>query len=386
MKTQWDNFVQQLNDQSLLRFALTCARSQQEEQNAKSKIFMHICSTTGERLSSEVNITPNHTAWGGSCLSSDIGMRELPPGASSTISLININAINEKGAKAKEAFLKQSFIIAYTTPYISHSFNGLYRPQATSILIKPKDKMHLFGYKNVIDPYARRYKNQELYNFGDSENVISCSRDPFLIKEGDEYHIFFAARYSKIFFENLPTRIQEQHYDTSTHTLKQKHVYDEEVNSTIGHAISNNLIDWELMSPLTLPETASQFELPCVIKKEDGLVITVVVSNGNVAVENPERGERKFGTNQHYLSVFRINSTLSALRPGCVWSHCGETSKETCRLDRTYGTAFTSKDDSDVVFMSAFYLNDKFLTHVESLDKKDFPKNIPNEEIFKEGK
>lgn len=189
--------------------------------------------------------------------------------------------------------------------------------------------------------------------------------------------MFFSARYSETFFNELPKAYREKH---TKHPVYERNgiMYDDEVNSTIGHATSDNLLDWKLNKPLLLPGNASQFELPALIKGTDGYHLMVVVSDGCVSNTNAELGLKLFGPRHQYVMGFKSTRSLDKFDDPHTWdSHESVINKDTHPLKKTYGLTFNPVGDK--IFATAFKEDDLTLTNVVEVPRKGFPHNFPSE-------
>jgi hypothetical protein len=380
----WDNWIVDIgqgNDHLLGRISLEADRAlHRDERHLNAKVGLYLPGLDGNYIKF-CNVTEEAPSWSGSALNlSKIGREhDLNNLFSVNFSKTDPDLLHLFDKSTIKQFQDTAIIIPYTSIMTKEpqQIYGSIFPQVISVSYKMPGETHFRTLKEVLNPYLSNDPNLKYYKINDSEHVPSAFRDPFLYFENGKYHMFFSARYSETFFNELPKTYREKH---SSHPVYERNgiTYDDEVNSTIGHATSDNLKDWKLHKPLLLPGNATQFELPALIKGNDGYHLMVVVSDGYVSNANPDLGNKLFGPRHQYVIGFKTKKSLDDFEDPHAWdSHESIINKDTHPLKRTYGLTFNPVGEK--VFATAFNEDDLTLTRVVEVPRNGFPYNFPSE-------
>ena len=380
----WDNWLVDLGKEkdplSFGRFSLEAPRNEDPlSRHGNSKIAFYLKSAEGGyfKLCNVVNQAPS---WSGSALNLSKENQEKCLDRLSVTEQITPSRENLRRAN-REALLnfkETAMVIPCTIPLAEKpkGYEHLFRPQSISLVYKKAGELSFKKHGIILNPFEMKDENLKYYKIDASRHVISAWRDPYIMYEDGKFHLFFSARYSEEFYKDLPEAFKKKHAE---HPVYQQAVaYDEEVNSVIGYAVSENLVDWKLMKPLSVNANATQFELPVIIKQKDGYLLMIVVSDGSVAIDEPEEGLKKFGERHQYLLGFKTQNSLDKIGDTQAWTSLEQDiNQHTQPLKDIYGMTF--KPINNQVYAVAYHEQDYTLTDIVKVDGQGFPLNFPSE-------
>ncbi len=380
---RWDNWAVEVGDGTLGRFSLEAPLDPDPlTRHGNATIGFYLPSRAGNGYDWFAKAAERAPSWSGSAINlKSIGRERDLDGLSTQSVAQRTEDLTKFDPQALQEFKDAAILMPYTFPLMElpKGYEDQFRPQTIALSYKRPGELEFRNHGVVLNPYdGRNDKALKFYDTTDSEHCISAFRDPFMWFEDGQYHMLFAARYSKAFYDQLSPELKAKHAADSTRTGEKKIEFDPEVNSTIGYATSTNLKDWELQKPFVLPANSTQFELPAVTKVGDKHVLTLAVSNGSVAINDPAEGLRQFGPRHQYLLAFDTTGGLRTMSTPGAWRGMEQQiNKDTYPLNRIYGPSFLPAGDR--VIVSGYDEGTHELVGMVEVPTAGFPHNVPNE-------
>ena len=377
----WDNWLLDLGpdaSSSLGRLTLLAPRKgDQDSRHQQSKIMLLMPDKSGgHKIFGEV--VGKVPAWSGSSLNLSRLGREK-----------DLADLPQRPATSKidiKDFLSSALnCLRATTSVIFHTSSldrlagrrRMYAPQCICLSYKTSSSVDFVEYGEVLNPYRIKDSAILFYDIFDSDHVLSAWRDPFVFFEDGKYHMVFAARYSALYYQSLPKDMRRAHKKCSTRS-NPENGFDNEVNSAIGYATATDVRLWSLHKPLWIPGNAAQFEVPSIIRRKGEYILTVVVSNGAVGIDNPISSETIFGPRMQYLLAYSLCGKKIGFSADSHWIPIkGFAGPCDFPLDNVYGVNF--HQTADAILATAYDVRDLSLLPVVRLDPEKFPYNIPQD-------
>lgn len=199
-----------------------------------------------------------------------------------------------------------------------------------------------------IDPQgANKSLFQSLGYMVDGNEVISAWRDPYLIQDkSGRLHVFFAARYNKLFFENNGLAASIGSFNPWS-------------NAAIGHAVFDQQgHTWIVRPPLKLDRSPVQFELPQLIEHEGKYYLFQLQADWDSSDLTAITTEKN---RKHALLVYMSDSLNGP------WEPLSNGDAKLVNLDNIYGFTIRSLRQGQLM-VAAFLENEVSMTSTAIID------------------